>query len=208
MRVGPGGANINREGLVPASYVAEVIEQSAPKLSQRAAPPPPVPEPHVMEIKNVAVEHAECAICYDEMVVRPSCVLINSGNKRSCRHFLHKECAQNLLSANQRLCPICRAPFSGVADVPAFDNNPKRWFDTVDANGDGTLSKAEVIEIMKATMSIDYRALEKNVDKLWPSGTRMDQVKLISGSCATRKLDFSSMFEGTSHGCSVRRLRS
>ena len=180
-RPGTGLANASKQGLIPFSYLAE-IPRAVP--THRPAPPPPVPRaapsapplpsqpsPTVSmapEVKNVAVEHAECAICYDEMTSQPSSVLINAGGKRPCRHFLHKSCAEGLLRANQKTCPICRAPFVKLADVPDFDANPKNWFGIVDANGDGTLSKGEVIEIMKATMAIDYKALEKNVDNLWP----------------------------------------
>lgn len=170
-RTGPKGANVQLSGLVPASYLDD--PPSAPSVA-RAAPSAPgasrVPIAAVVaeQVHNVALEHAECAICFDEMVERKCAVLLSANRKRSCRHFLHKVCADGLLQSGQQKCPICRAPFVASQEIPSFDQSPAKWFECVDANGDGTLSKSEVLEILKATMAIDYRALEKNVDTLWP----------------------------------------
>lgn len=158
---GPGGVT----GFVPFSYLSE---QPGPSSHYSSFTPSQVVPPPPTSCRNIAVEHAECAICYDEMISRPIAILLGANKKRSCRHFLHKDCAEGLLRVNQKKCPICRAPFMSIYPMPSFDSNPKLWFECVDANGNGTLSKAEVVEVLKATMDIDYRALEKNVDYLWP----------------------------------------
>jgi Ca2+-binding EF-hand superfamily protein len=169
---GQSGGNETVQGLVPVGYLAEHKESTpTPVVPHRAAPSAPKPVaavPSAPSIANVAVEHAECAICYEEMVARPIAILLNTQGKRACRHFLHVDCATDLcFKANRKDCPICRAPYVQVAPLVDFDKNPKKWFDSVDADGNASLSKAEVGEVLKATMAIDYKALEKNVDALW-----------------------------------------
>jgi Ca2+-binding EF-hand superfamily protein len=174
-RRGANGQNQTIEGLVPVSYLQEEATPTAPPLPAGRRAPPPVP----MSVSSVAStvkpsiaeEHAECTICYVEMHERPAAVLLGGPNKdkRVCRHFLHLECAENLLKSNgaRSCCPLCRSPFTAVKRVPDFDIDPHAWFKCVDADGSGSLSKSEVLEVLKALLAVDYQALERNVDSLW-----------------------------------------
>jgi Ca2+-binding EF-hand superfamily protein len=165
-----GGKNKVLEGLVPVSYLVEEKRPSAPQLDIPAGRRAPPAVPAVFQ--SVAIDHAECTICYDEMASRKCAVLLSANRKRACRHFLHEDCGKNLFDNNRRTCPICRAPFAFVSAVPSFDENPKLWFECVDADGNGALSKVEVLEVLKALFALDNKALEKNVDTLW---TRWDK---------------------------------
>jgi Ca2+-binding EF-hand superfamily protein len=161
-----------QQGLVPYGYLEIDGSKQIEQVRSASSVPATTFQSSLMATKthpyNVAVEHAECSICYDEMTAMPCCVLLNSKMERSCRHFLHLACAQHLLEAGRKECPICRAPFVAANQIPDFDVNPKQWFECVDADRSKSLSKYEVLEVMKALMAIDYRALEKNVDALWP----------------------------------------
>jgi len=164
---GAGGVNKTLEGLVPVDFLVEEVTPSAPPLPTSAHRPPPV-APVIVAPPNVAVDHAECPICYDELATRKCAVLRQQSGKRSCRHYLHLDCAQSLISGNRKTCPVCRAPFFSAYAVPDYDTNPKMWFDCVDADSSQTLSKSEVLDVLKALFLIDYKALEKSVDSLWP----------------------------------------
>jgi len=173
-RRGANGANQNMEGFVPTSYLKQESAPSAPPAGLRAAPPPPpsgashTTTTTTAAARSVAAEHAECTICYGEMFEKPAGALMNSSDKRACRHFLHFDCAQNFAStAPRKTCPICRTPFASIKQVPDLDKDPRGWFSCVDADGNGRLSKAEVLEVLKALFAVDVKLLEKNVDSLW-----------------------------------------
>ncbi|KAI9016678.1 hypothetical protein DFJ74DRAFT_239175 [Hyaloraphidium curvatum] len=158
-------------GFVPASYLEEVAAAPA-----RPPPPPPPgqtapPAPAPPEEENVAVEHAECLLCFDEMHKYPAAVFASAENRRTCPHFMHLTCAESLVTARHALCPACRRPFAKVRPVPAYDADPRGFFDAVDGDANGSLSKFEVVSVLKALLPIDYRALERDVDSFW---TRWD----------------------------------
>ena len=165
---GANGRNETKTGLVPFEYLEVQAEPSAPP-ARRAPPPVPIAQSASSSgpDTNLAVQHAECPICYDELHVRPPAVFVGRNNKRTCSHFLHLDCAQSLLANGRDTCPICRKKYAKVVKVPDFQANPKEWFKCVDADGNGKLSKYEVLEVLQAILPIDHRKLEQNVDALW-----------------------------------------
>jgi len=167
-----GSAPVARQGLVPYSYLE--MRPGASASSGSATRPVPVDpaavRPSAPQAINVAVEHAECPVCYDEMHSRPVAVLKHNG-KRVCRHFFHVECAQQMLASNLKECAVCRAKYSSVFAVPNYETNAKGWFEAVDFDGNGKLSRAEVLEILKAICPVDWRRLEARAGDLW---TRWD----------------------------------
>jgi Ca2+-binding EF-hand superfamily protein len=156
------GGPLVRQGLVPVSYLAMDVQahraasSAPPALSAQAAAP-----------SSVAVEHAECPICFDEMHSRAVAVFKAANGKRTCRHFLHLNCAQSLAAAHMNTCPVCRAPFATCFEVPNYEKNPQGWFKAVDADGNGKLSRAEVLEILRAICPVDWRRLEARAADLW-----------------------------------------
>ena len=86
-----------------------------------------------------------------------------------CQHVFHRECASALAVKS---CPLCRRGFSRVRALPrllaASDAaSLHRWFVAVDANGDGRLSKAEVLDALFSEVEADSRRLRRDVDALW-----------------------------------------
>ena len=90
-----------------------------------------------------ACEHSECPVCYEEMWKAASGVFVNPSGKRTCPHFFHLSCARQVgeQSRGGKHCPLCRAQFQSVVEVPAVDRDPNAWFNLVDLNGDKSLSK-------------------------------------------------------------------
>ena len=179
-------------GFVPSTYVApEVVvpTRTAPTptptavaqahvVQQPRPSAPPIPAAAASATTtatttttNVAVEHAECPICFDLMSAKPAAVLLAGGGaakkKRACRHFIHLECADDLVRRRMMSCPVCRAPFAACAKLPSWETEPKAFFDAIDADGNGALNRAEVMEMMQALLPVDFRALERDADAFW-----------------------------------------
>jgi hypothetical protein len=50
------------------------------------------------------------------------------------------------------LSSTSRAEFHDVKPVPLIGEQPSEWFSVVDLNGDGTLSKRDVCEVLKVKL--------------------------------------------------------
>ena len=76
---------------------------------------------------------------------------------------------------NAKTCPQCRAPIDGLVTVPSIADDPERWFFCVDADGNGRLSRQQVVNILVRQFPIDSATLEQWLPTLWerwdPSGT-------------------------------------
>ena len=161
-------ASNDEEG--PSVIVTPPLHASAPPLASqgsvhtvsRSAPEPVLaPEP-------LCVELAECAVCYDSLHSRPVTCMLGANGSRSCTHYIHLQCMQNWQRhSHSSTCPACRAPFATLLPVPNFETDPAGFFKAVDANGNGSLSRGEVINIAKALLPVDQTALEADVENWW-----------------------------------------
>lgn len=125
-----------------------------------------------------ARELAECPICFETLASAPVACLAVQPGKRSCGHYLHKHCAEALRNARPK-CPLCRADFSTVEQLEPLDRrDPRRWFRSIDADGDGELSRFEVSEALKASCDLDWQRLDADLEKLWPRWDRNGDGKI------------------------------
>jgi hypothetical protein len=86
---------------------------------------------------------AECPICI-EGLCKERCAVFVSEGRRACAHYIHLRCATEMFNSGAtRACPMCRVEFEEVRVMPRIEN-PREWFATVDAAGDGRLSRREV----------------------------------------------------------------
>ena len=130
--------------------------------------------------KHVSEEHVECSVCFEALCDAPTAVFVGpsmrndptsqkkskskkSSTNRTCADFFHFDCAKCLLARNFRECPVCRAAFTDVLPVPDPSEDPDGWFTCVDLNGDGRLSPGEIVEVLRAQIPCDWRAIEKDV---------------------------------------------
>eukprot|EP00397_Hematodinium_sp_SG-2012_P037800 GEMP01041020.1.p1 GENE.GEMP01041020.1~~GEMP01041020.1.p1 ORF type:complete len:245 (+),score=36.31 GEMP01041020.1:64-798(+) len=107
-----------------------------------------------------AMEYAECPVCFDHLAKHPVSVFM-ANQRRTCRHFFHTACTHALMEADQMQCPSCRAPFAASLEVPHINADPRAWFSCVDFDGNGKLDQQEVLEVLKATLLLDYREIER-----------------------------------------------
>jgi hypothetical protein len=122
------------------------------------------------------MEHAECSICFDPLIARPCGILKTNRNSRVCKHFYHSDCIEDYIEVNSgagtststsATCPMCRRSFHHLDILPDPSTNPKGWFDVCDEDNNGTLSSSEVLDGLKATLNLDWRAIERDMDSMW-----------------------------------------
>ena len=125
------------------------------------------------------MEHQECVICFDKLANGAVCALFGSDGKRSCRHYFHRECMiggrdglPECVLMTRRECPCCRAKWTTAVTLPNPIVDPRAFFDCIDADHGGCLSKSEVIDGLKATVDLDWRQIDSSVDALWSTWDR------------------------------------
>ena len=117
------------------------------------------------DVQQFAVNHEECCICLFPLIIKPVACLHNSANKRICVHYYHKQCADSL---NRKECCVCRQPFRVVSNpCPSPLEHPKEFFKFIDVDNNGEIDKLELVCALKATLPLDWRAIDRDVDNLF-----------------------------------------
>jgi len=119
-----------------------------------AATAPPAPPAMIVQRK------AECPICFDPLVDDAVCRMMNT-QQRSCGHYIHTRCCIQFTQ-----CPMCRAPFTSVADMPSIED-PGAWFAAVDSDGNGWLSRLEVLSALRATCDVEDLEISESLWRQW-----------------------------------------
>jgi Ca2+-binding EF-hand superfamily protein len=159
--------------VVDQPRVIRVIDQ--PRVIQRAPQPPTAPQrlrydTSQDELIQLAVLHDECSICFcplsDETVAQ---VMVIRGDRmcRACPHLFHERCVSSWMDTGKRSCPNCRKDFSCLLRVPKPQVDPKAWFECIDENKDGSLTREEILHGLKAQVNLDWNKIETDVDRLW-----------------------------------------
>ena len=119
-------------------------------------------------------QHAECAICFEDLCAQQIVTfekkrglkrrLFRRPARRVCGHFFHESCAAQL---KPQLCPLCRTPFHRCRRVPSIEEDPLGWFQCVDVDGEGRLSRDQVKDALATCFPLDVPRLEASFDELW-----------------------------------------
>jgi hypothetical protein len=163
------------------------VEVSNPPLADGPRTPPVLEarasDEHLLRVANgllssVADTHAECCICIEPLHAEPIATLTRD-RRNACAHFLHARCAIELLGGDTlnwagesvsyapKACPFCRAEVDGIVRVPALSEDVDKWFFCVDVEGDGRLSRQQVLNVLVAQFPIDKAQLEAALPTLW-----------------------------------------
>lgn len=104
----------------------------------------------------------ECPVCCFELWRQPVAVLRNHS-KRSCPHYLHRECASYLLRG-AAICSICGERFSEVKPLPDFAREPKAWFTMVCVD---SMDKTETTVALACVLPCHVEALTREINERW-----------------------------------------
>ena len=115
------------------------------------------------------MEHAECSICFDALISKTCCIL-KTNNLRTCRHFYHEDCIKDCMKTSH-LCPVCRRDFDSLDVLADPRVEPFDWFTIMDQDHGGTLDQHELTDGLKATINMDFRRVEGDIERLWPQWT-------------------------------------
>ena len=107
---------------------------------------------------------AECCICLEPLCQKLLGALVDENGARVCRHYIHKVCGCAL---PVQTCPVCRAEFSQVVQVPRADRYPKEWFRVVGYSKTGSLSPQEVKAALSATVPFSEEDVHTIIKENW-----------------------------------------
>ena len=112
--------------------------------------------------------HAECCICFDDLCDSTqtlACFTCNGA--RTCPHFFHQGCAQDVLREDAPHCPLCRHEVDDYVAVPSAADDADAWFGVVDVENNGQLSRAQVLSVLVSQFPVDAEKLEEALPMLW-----------------------------------------
>merc|ERR1711924_427520 len=113
---------------------------------------------------------------------------VDQGGRRVSPQLFNLEAAERWAETSSE-SPVTRKPFSKVVQVPSLLHDPVGWFTVVDLDGDGKLSRREVVEVLKAQLPLDNAMLESiatdPASQMWerwdPDGSGfIDQAELVA----------------------------
>lgn len=119
-----------------------------------------------------AIEHDECVVCFDPLYSKEVCCLYDREGKRICRHYFHHECVTSVQTRYVRSCPVCRVEWTIATKLTNPLKDARAFFDMLDADHSGSLSKNEVLGGLKACLDLDWRHIDQSVDVLWTTWDR------------------------------------
>lgn len=116
----------------------------------------------------IAVQHAECPISLEPLCEGPVGAFFNAQGKRTSSHLFRLSVAEQWLQS-KGTCPMTRTQVASVKKLPDPSVDPEAWFRMVDWDGDGKLSREEVIRALQAQLRLDMHGVETMIkdDRLW-----------------------------------------
>lgn len=116
-------------------------------------------------IPVTATRLAECPLCFEPLANEPILIL-RQKDGRSCGHYIHERCAHRT-PPQHSCCPVCGVHYTGLVKFPDI-SDPQAWFQAIDTDFDGRLTKQEVVTALKATCrGLDVAAFDRDIDSLW-----------------------------------------
>jgi Ca2+-binding EF-hand superfamily protein len=117
---------------------------------------------------GIADQHAECPISLEPLYKGDVGVFLDAAGKRTSAHFYSFAAAEEWLKTRST-CPMSRKRIASVKKLPELSQDPQAWFRVVDWDGDGKLSREEVIRAMQAQLNLDMEKVEHLIkdDGVW-----------------------------------------
>jgi len=110
-------------------------------------------------------EHGECSVCFEPLSENKPTLMQKASGRRSCRHFVCFECAEDLLETSKS-CPLCREAFENICEVPALLESPEIFFEML-GDENKHLSKDDVLLALNAILPISSGRISMDVKLEW-----------------------------------------
>ncbi|CAE8711440.1 unnamed protein product [Polarella glacialis] len=118
---------------------------------------------------------AECPICFEPLSRGVPVAFLNDQGCAICPHFLCANCSRGYASSATSQgeairCPECRRNARAVGPVPAFTEDPLRWFDflaapTLSAASAEGMARSMLLRAISALIPVDADALEASIEE-------------------------------------------
>ena len=90
------------------------------------------------------------------------------GDRRACRHYVHTTCLPTSPNSEDGYkCSVCEKGYDSTVKMPDPRDDPSLWFRLVDIDGNGTLSKPEVVEAVKSTICCNWKQFEEQLNDVY-----------------------------------------
>jgi len=172
--------NTNKMDVIRADKSELVFDNPQTKLKIVVQEPNILPEwimPECLsrrfERDDQSMKNFECGVCYFELW-KCKCAAMRRYTRRVCEHYIHYECANFLLTQSKKEhgkadaeCPVCGARFTEIKEVPDLMKDPRGWFQVVDADFGGSLSRTEVLNALGSVLPIERDKLVLAIEQHW-----------------------------------------
>jgi hypothetical protein len=108
----------------------------------------------------------ECPISAEALHAAAVGVLLSATGRRVSAQFFNLNALKRWFKLSQT-CPITGQRAHRVLELPDIRADPAAWFKIVDMDGDGKLSRTEIIDALKAQLPIDCKRLDMEAKALW-----------------------------------------
>lgn len=146
-------------------------------------------------------DYGECPVCFEPLSENKPTVMQDAQEKRSCRHFICFECAEDLLDSSKS-CPLCRQAFEKIAGLPSLLKNMDEWFRLI-GDKEGQLTKQDVQLVLNAILPISSSRIDMDLQLEWkkwdPEGTDLllkERAKVTICPYVERKINMPRFQKG------------
>eukprot|EP01039_Chlorochromonas_danica_P007076 gene7076-7826_t len=116
---------------------------------------------------KIYFQRRECPFCYEELSKGALVAFYDGHGRTVCNHSCHSICGYAVNRPNR--CPVCKAAYSALGPIPALQVDGRQWFEFMDKDRDGSLHYQELLNGLKEQLVLDWRRVEMDVDRLWPT---------------------------------------
>ena len=113
--------------------------------------------------------HAECPISFQPLHTGPVGVFVDESGRRLSKLYYNLFAAKQWLAHGLGSEPITGQPAAGVVEVPDPVKDLRGWFEVADVDGDGELTREEVVQALRALLPLELDKLDDAIadDTLW-----------------------------------------
>jgi len=126
-----------------------------------------------------------CGHCSNQFGEEPLSMLVDFKRRiRTCSHFLHQKCCEELCSLKKTnpeippACPLCDAVIVDSRMLPNPFKDPDGWFDALDVHKCGRVPRPQIAEALVVATKLDVKDVDAILDSTM-GGNRFDRYECL-----------------------------